>query len=124
PAARKQVQAVSVTDGTLPILRVHPPLSRLFNRKDDLPGSPETVLLSNAYWQKKFGGSVSAIGRRLVVDGKARNIIGVLPPGFHFDDAKAALFLPFQFDRTKETIWQFQLLVLGPAQARQHSCPS
>ena len=123
-AEPEQVHAVSLTDGTLPVLGVRPVLGRLFNRKDDSPGSPETALLSNAYWQKKFGASISAIGRRLVVDGKARNIIGVLPPGFHFDDAKAALFLPFQFDRNKVSIWQFQLLVRGPAQARQHSCPS
>ncbi len=106
-AEPEQVHAVYVTDGTLPILGVRPVLGRLFNRKDDSPVSPETVLLSSAYWQKKFGASISAIGRRLVVDGKARNIIGVLPPGFHFDDAKAALFLPFQFDRNKVFIGNF-----------------
>lgn len=106
-AEPEQVRAVSVTDATLPILGVRPMLGRLFNRKDDSAGSPQTVLLVNAYWQKKFGSSIGAIGRHLVVDGKAREIIGVLPPAFHFDDAKAALFLPFQFDRNTVTIGNF-----------------
>ncbi|MBV9498504.1 MAG: ABC transporter permease, partial [Acidobacteriaceae bacterium] len=106
-AAPEQVHAVSVTDGTLPILGVRPLLGRVFNRKDDSPGSPETVLLSDAYWHKKFAGSRSAIGSRLIVDGEARTVIGVLPPGFYFDDAKAALFLPFQFDRNKVSIGNF-----------------
>jgi predicted permease len=106
-AEPEQVRAVSVTDGTLPILGVHPVLGRLFHHRDDSVGSPETVLLSNVYWQRKFGSSTSILGRDLVVDGKARQIIGVLPPGFHLDDPKAALFLPFQFDRHKVTIGNF-----------------
>lgn len=106
-AEPEQVRAVSVTDGTLPTLGVHPVLGRLFNRKDDSAGSPETVLLSNAYWQKKFGSRTSILGRDLVVDGKARDIIGVLPPGLRLGDPKASLFLPFQFDRNKVTIGNF-----------------
>jgi predicted permease len=106
-AEPEQVRAVSVTDGTLPTLGVHPALGRLFSRKDDSAGSPGTVLLSNAYWQKKFGSSASILGRDLVVDGKPRDIIGVLPPGFHLGDPKAALFLPFQFDRNKIAIGNF-----------------
>jgi len=31
------------------------------------------------YWQRKFGGDASVIGRRLMADGKARQIIGVMP---------------------------------------------
>ncbi|MBV9611512.1 MAG: ABC transporter permease [Acidobacteriaceae bacterium] len=106
-AEPEQVHAVFVTDGTLPILGARPMLGRLFSRKDDLPGNPETVLLSNAYWRTKFGSSGAAVGRRLIVDGKARTIIGVLAPDFHFADDKAALFVPLQLDRSKVYIGNF-----------------
>ncbi|MGA7960782.1 MAG: ABC transporter permease, partial [Candidatus Acidiferrales bacterium] len=82
----EQVRGLDVTDGTLPILGVKPALGRLFTREDDSPGSPETVLLSYGYWHQKFGGASSVIGRSITVDGKPREIIGVLPQGFHFLD--------------------------------------
>ena len=45
----EQVPALNVTDGTLPILGVQPMLGRTFRREDDLPGAPQTVLLTYGY---------------------------------------------------------------------------
>jgi predicted permease len=104
----EHVPGLDVTDGTLPILGVAPVLGRLFTRKDDSPGAPETVVLSYGYWQRKFGGASSVIGRSLTVNGKPREIIGVLPKGFHFlDQPDSALFLPFQWDRNKTKLGDF-----------------
>jgi len=52
----EHVSGLDVTDGTLPILGVKPVLGRLFTRQDDSPNAPKTVILSHAYWQRKFGG--------------------------------------------------------------------
>jgi predicted permease len=107
-AEPEQVRALLVTDGTLPILGVLPMLGRLFSREDDLPGTPETVLLSYGYWQHKFGADPSAVGRNVMVDGKSRQIIGVLPQRFHFLDREdPAMFLPFKFDRNKIFLGNF-----------------
>jgi predicted permease len=104
----EHVPGLDVTDGTLPILGAAPVLGRLFSRKDDSAGAPQTVVLSYGYWQRKFGGASSVIGRSLTVDGKPREIIGVLPKGFHFlDQPDAALFLPFQWDRNKTKLGDF-----------------
>ncbi len=92
----EHVQGLDVTDGALSVLGVAPVLGRLFTRNDDSAGAPQTVVLSYGYWQGKFGGASSVIGRSITVDGKPREIIGVLPKGFHFlDQQDAALFLPF-----------------------------
>jgi hypothetical protein len=48
----EQVASLTVTDGLLPILGVQPIRGRWFTRKDDLPGSPETVMLAYGYWQR------------------------------------------------------------------------
>jgi putative ABC transport system permease protein len=107
-AEPEQVRALLVTDGTLPILGVSPVLGRLFSREDDLPGTPETVVLTYGYWQHKFGADPSAVGRNVMVDGKSRQIIGVLPQRFHFLDREdPAMFLPFKFDRNKIFLGNF-----------------
>ena len=104
----EQVPALNVSDGTLAILGVQPALGRSFRREDDLPGAPQTVLLTYGYWRGKFGGNAAAVGQTLVVDGKARQIIGVLPKGFHFlDQMDPALIAPFQFDRNKAHLGNF-----------------
>jgi predicted permease len=105
----EHVRGLDVTDGTLPVLGVAPVLGRLFTRQDDSPGAPATVVLSYQYWQQKFGGAPSIIGRSITVDGKPREIIGVLPKGFHFLDQPqdAALILPFQWDRNKTKLGNF-----------------
>jgi len=110
----EHVPGLDVTDGTLPILGVTPTLGRLFTHRDDSPGAPATVLLSYGYWQRKFGGASSVIGHSITVDGKPREIIGVLPRGFHFlDEQDAALILPFQWDRSKTTLGDFSQRALA-----------
>jgi predicted permease len=104
----EHVQGMAVTDGALPILGVAPVLGRLFSRSDDTAGAPQTIVLSYGFWQRKFGGASSVIGRSMTVDGKPREIIGVLPRGFHFlDEQRAELFLPFQWDRNKTKLGNF-----------------
>ena len=104
----EQVRGLDVTDGTLPLLGVKPVLGRLFTRADDSPGSPETVILSYGYWHQKFGGASSVIGHSITVDGKPREIIGVLPQGFHFLDYEdASLIVPFKWDRNKIKLGNF-----------------
>jgi predicted permease len=104
----EHVPAVDVTSGTLPILGVVPALGRVFSNADDTPGAPDTVILSHAYWRKKFGADPAAIGRSITLDGKPRQIIGVLPKDFQFmtyDDM--AMMLPMQWDRNKTKLGNF-----------------
>jgi predicted permease len=104
----EQVHALDVTDGVLPILGVTPMLGRWFSRPDVQPGSPDTVMVDYGYWQRRFGGDRSIVGRAIRVDGKQRQVIGVMPKEFRFlDGEQPALFIPFQFDRNKTTLGQF-----------------
>ena len=106
-AQPEQVQTIEVTDGTLPILGVPPLLGRWFERKDDLPGSAKTVMLAYSYWQSKFGGERSVLGRRILVNGDAHEVIGVMPREFRFLDYKFSLVLPMRLDRNKTFLGNF-----------------
>jgi len=107
-AEPEQVDALDVTDGTLPLLGISPTLGRWFTHQDDSPGSPDTVILTYGYWHKKFAGSNSVIGQSLTIDGQPREIIGVLPQRFHFLDWKdPAVILPLKWDRNKTFLGNF-----------------
>lgn len=103
----ERVEALLVTDGTLPVLRIQPQLGRRFTADDDSPRTPERAMLTHAYWQRKFGGDRQVTGRTLMVEGRPREIIGVLPAGFKFLNTTPQLVLPFRFDRSKVFVGNF-----------------
>jgi putative ABC transport system permease protein len=102
-----EVQCLNVTAEVLPILGVQPALGRWFSEKDASPGSPQTAVLTYGWWQTRFGGDPSVIGRQIMTNGISRQVIGVMPASFRFLDRDAALLLPLQFDRTKEFLGGF-----------------
>ena len=103
----ERVQAVLVTDGTLGVLKVEPAVGRRFSAEDDKPGTADTVMLTYAYWQRKFGGEASAVGRIMTVEGKPHEVIGVLPASFRFLDREPEVLVPFKFDRAKLFVGNF-----------------
>ena len=103
----EQVTALMVTDGFLPILRVSPTLGRRFTREDDAPGSPRRALITDGFWQQRFGGRRDVIGRTITVNGSPCEIIGVLPRSFAFLDTTPSLLMPMGFNRATTTIINF-----------------
>jgi predicted permease len=93
----EQVPALVVTHRTLPAVGVPPMLGRWFSDSDDSAGTPETVILSYGYWQRRFAGSPSVIGTRVTIDSRPREVIGVMPPTFRFLNADASVILPQRF---------------------------
>ena len=109
----EQVPAVRVTHGTLEALAIPAALGRWFSHEDDAPGSPETVIMMNGYWQRRYGGDRSVVGRTLIVDSRPRTVIGVMPADFRFLNETPDLILPLQFDRRGLLLGSFNYLALG-----------
>jgi predicted permease len=100
-AEPEQVRTVYVSDGLLQALSTPPEVGRWFSAADQIPGGPETVLLSYGYWQRRFGGDRAVIGRNIMVDSRPREIVGVMPKGFQFVDVDFDLVRPLAFERGK-----------------------
>ena len=95
----EQVETLFVTDGTLPVLGVHVAVGRDISKEDDLPTGPKVVLITHRYWQRAFNASPTAIGQSVMVNGVAREVIGVLPEDFRFLRSNPVLIIPQQIDR-------------------------
>ena len=95
-----------VTYGVLDALGVKPLLGRWFSQQDDTPGSPETILLTYGYWQRRFGGDKSIVGRTLTIDSRPHTVIGVMPKEFRFQH-DPELILPQRFERGKVYLGEF-----------------
>ena len=94
----ERVQALLVSAATLPLLRVQPVLGRVFGVEDDTPGSPLRVVLTDGYWQRRFGGAGNVVGQSLVIDGRPGEVIGVLPSSFTFLRTRPDIVLPMPLD--------------------------
>jgi hypothetical protein len=100
-AEPEQVRTVEVSDGVLETLGAPPTVGRWLGHADQIPRGPERVMLSYGYWQRRFGGDRTAVGRNVLVDSRPREIVGVMPQGFRFVDTDFDVILPLAFDRGK-----------------------
>ena len=92
PTGAERAEGVRVSDGFFRTLGVSPFLGRDFRPGEDLASAPDTVLLSYAAWQRRYGGRADVIGKTVTLDGVPNTIIGVLPRDFHFSPGEPADF--------------------------------
>ncbi|MDR3698977.1 MAG: ABC transporter permease [Candidatus Sulfopaludibacter sp.] len=93
----ERVPAATASKEFLPALGITPLAGRNFLPEEDRPGGRAAVLISNAFWQRRFHSDASAVGRTLTVDGIPRTIVGVVPHELS-DMIAADLWLPTAVD--------------------------
>ncbi|HTS11749.1 MAG TPA: ABC transporter permease [Candidatus Limnocylindrales bacterium] len=64
-------------------LGVPPALGRLISDADDQKGCAGGIDISYSFWQRRYGGEASVIGKQLTLDGHPLPILGVTPPSFY-----------------------------------------
>jgi predicted permease len=78
----QRVSGLAGTADFLPAFGVAPALGRLFNPEEFEPGVDNVIVLSDRFWQSRFGGDPGVLGRKLQMDGATVSVVGVMPPGF------------------------------------------
>ena len=77
----ERILGVSVSENLLMLLGMAPVLGRGFSPGETVQGG-RPVLISDGFWQERFGRSADALGATLVLNGVPSEIIGVVPAGF------------------------------------------
>jgi predicted permease len=78
----EDARAKFVSGNYFDALRVTPLVGRLFGPQDDRPGAPLVALLSQGYWQRRFGGDPGVVSTTVTVNGNAVLVAGVIPSEF------------------------------------------
>jgi predicted permease len=79
-----RVHGAQISAGFLSVLGVSPALGRDFGPDDDQPGATLTTIIADHLWSTHFGRDPSVIGRTINLNDETYQVIGVLPPDFHF----------------------------------------
>ena len=78
-----QVYASCVTGNYFSALGLEPALGRFFfPGEGEQVGAETNIVLGYAYWQRRFGGDPSVIGKSVRLNGESATIVGVAPEGF------------------------------------------
>src|SRR5204862_2251133 len=65
-----------------PLLVVPPAHGPVFKPEEFEPGADNVIVLSDHFWTRRFGSDPNVVGRRIQLDGKTVEVVGVMPPGF------------------------------------------
>ena len=74
-----EVRVTRVSYNFLDALGVRPAMGRNFEQSEELPNARKTALIANALWRNRFHSRPDIVGRNIVLDGVACQVIGVLP---------------------------------------------
>ena len=109
----EQIRAVGISHGVMDALRVRPMLGRAFNGTDYRVDGAGTVILGWGYWQRRFGGDPSVVGRTLTSDSRQLTVVGVMPRGFRVVTIEPEVLVPQAFDRARLVLVFFNYQMVG-----------
>jgi len=87
----KQVSVAEVTPAALRVLGTAPLVGRWLS-DTDADGDGAQVLISHAFWRQQFGSDPAVLGRTIILNDIAHEIVGVMPPRFGFPNDEIQLW--------------------------------
>jgi len=99
----ERVKGLRVTHQLLPMLGATTEVGRFFRSGEDAPGAAQTVVLSYAYWQRRFSGRADIVGQSVTIENAPHTVIGVVSSRFPlsgslFAGAPIDMYLPLAID--------------------------
>lgn len=131
----QRVSALKATADLLPMLGAPLQMGRYFSEAEDQPGSDHVIVISHDLWERSFGHDPNILGRKITLNQKSFEIIGVLSAQFYFPvgqqlngllrlPASIDMFLPLGLNFSKQdTTGNFNYLgflrLKSPAQIKE-----
>lgn len=78
----ERLLSLSATADFFPMMEVPAAHGRVFKTEEFEPGADNVIVLSDRLWARRFGSDPNIVGRRIQLDGKTVEVVGVMPPGF------------------------------------------
>ena len=98
------------------MLGLKPYLGRLILPSEgQTPGADPVIVLSYSYWENRFSGDRSIIGKKVLINGQSSTVVGVAPPGFDgvwlYPFASVQVYLPLAMVGTYKAGWPSDFMV-------------
>ena len=93
-------------------LGVQPAMGRLYTPEEDVEGNDGVILVSHEFWQRRLGTRSDILNLSITANGRPRNVVGVMPPGFTIVGQKADFFIPYG--------WTLERLRAAPGRGSSH----
>src|ERR1051326_8260737 len=77
------------------VLGVEPAFGRTFTTEEDRISAPDAVILTWDFFQSRFNGDRSIIGKPVRIDSKPYTVVGVLPKSFTYPDPEVKVWIPY-----------------------------
>jgi predicted permease len=90
----ERVKALYVTGNVFSVLGVDAMIGRPLREEETWQGKHMVVVLSHALWQRRFGGDPGIIGQAISLNGRNREVVGVMSPDFYFPSKEIELWVP------------------------------
>ncbi|MBS1791407.1 MAG: ABC transporter permease [Acidobacteria bacterium] len=101
----ERVECGNLTPGLFAALKVAPIKGRAFLPEEAQEGRSDVVLLSYGLWQRRFAGDETLIGKQILLNGRGKTVVGVMPPGFSYPKEvelwQPLWFPPDQYDQQR-----------------------
>lgn len=92
------LSAIRGTPNLLTTLGVEPVRGRNFTAGDARPGAPRVAILTDGFWERRFGSDAAVLGSTLLLDDEPTTVVGILPADFVFPDEVVDLYVPLRED--------------------------
>ncbi|MFP5379174.1 MAG: ABC transporter permease, partial [Vicinamibacteria bacterium] len=93
----ERVVGLRVTASYFDVFGVPMHLGRAFTGDEDQPGGPAVVVLSHRFWQRRYGGDPSVVGRAIRLNGVPHEVVGVMGAAFDEFTQELSLWVPVAF---------------------------
>ena len=80
------------------LLGVQPALGRAFTEEEDQEGRSKVVILSQQFWQSRFGGDPNTLRQTITLNDQLYTVVGIMPAGFAFPDTRTQVWTPVAFN--------------------------
>jgi putative ABC transport system permease protein len=95
-ATPERVESMRISPRFFAVLGVGAALGRTPTADEDRFGGPAVVVVSDAFWRRRFDADPRAVGSALIIGGVSRTIVGIMPPSFRYPTATTELWVPAQ----------------------------
>jgi predicted permease len=103
--ATETIESAAVTPAAFSFLGMSPVFGRSLVAADTAADAPPVVVIGEAFWRRTYGGSRDALGTRLLIDGQAHTVVGVMPEEFFIPSTDARdLFVALRGSQTSRSV--------------------